>query len=84
LSSETAEQAKHPNLNKERVNVGTELALFYQIFARGGYGYNYDDEDFTVGMGVAILIEGVRLVFDYAWAKKWLPNVHRLSVGVTF
>ena len=67
------------------MNVGTELALFDQIFARGGHGYNYDDEDFTVGMGVAIPIEGVRVVFDYAWAKdKLLPNVYRLSVGVTF
>jgi hypothetical protein len=80
-----AADVTHPNDNKERVNVGTELALFDQIFARGGYRYNYDDEDFTVGMGVAIPIEGVKVVFDYAWAKyKLLPNVHRLSVGVTF
>lgn len=75
----------HPNDNHERVNFGTEVSLFDRFFLRGGYRYNYDDEDLTAGVGVALPIEGANILFDYAWAKyKLLPNVHRLSVGLTF
>lgn len=80
-----AADVTHPNDNHERVNFGTEVAFFDRFFIRVGYRYNYDDEDLTAGGGVALPVEGARIMIDYAWAKyKLLPNVHRLSVGLAF
>lgn len=77
--------AVHPNDNDERINVGTEISFFDRLFLRGGYKYNYDDEDFTLGAGANVPLNDTFFYFDYAYSNyDILPVVHRISVGVTF
>lgn len=77
--------AVHPNDNKERVHVGTEISFFDRISLRGGYKYNYDDEDFTFGAGANLPFAGTVITFDYAYALyDLLPNVQRISIGMEF
>lgn len=81
----TALDAIHPNDNRERVNVGTEFSFFDRLFIRGGYKYNYDDEDFTFGAGANLPVSGTVVYFDYAYSLyDILPSVHRISLGITF
>ncbi|MDZ7289536.1 MAG: PorV/PorQ family protein [candidate division KSB1 bacterium] len=75
----------HPNDNSERINFGTEVAVSNQIFLRGGYRYNYDDEDLTLGFGVALPFAQNQLAFDYAYSRyDLLPNVNRFSLSLAF
>ncbi|MFH1198043.1 MAG: PorV/PorQ family protein [bacterium] len=77
--------AVHPNDNQERVNFGTEFSFFDRIFLRGGYKYNYDDEDFTFGAGVNLPFNGNVINFDYAYSLyDILPSIHRISLSLTF
>jgi hypothetical protein len=80
-----AADAAHPNDNRERINVGTEMTILGQVFLRAGYRFNYDLESATFGAGVVAPLGGSSLRFDYSYALyKLLANVHRLSVGITF
>ena len=80
-----AADAAHPNDNRERINVGTELTILGQVFLRAGYRFNYDLESATFGAGVVAPLGGSSLRFDYSYALyQLLANVHRLSVGITF
>lgn len=77
--------AIHPNDNKERLHLGTEFSFFDRLFLRGGYKYNYDDEDFTFGAGVNYPVSNAGIHFDYAYSMfNILPNVHRISLGLWF
>lgn len=77
--------AVHPNDNNERINFGTEFSFYNSLFLRGGYKYNYDDEDFTFGAGVAIPLQNLSIKFDYAYSVyDILPSIHRISVGLDF
>ncbi len=77
--------AVHPNDNKERVHSGLELSFFDRLFLRGGYKYNYDDEQFTAGTGANIPFAGKIIWFDYAYSiYDLLPSAHRISVGFNF
>ncbi|MBU1099632.1 MAG: PorV/PorQ family protein [Bacteroidetes bacterium] len=85
LKIRSAIDAVHPNDNRERVNFGTEFTFFDRLFLRGGYKYNYDDEDFTFGAGVNLPVAGNVVFFDYAYSLyDILPSVHRISLGMTF
>lgn len=80
-----AVDAVHPNDNSERVHVGTEFAFFDRLFIRGGYKYNYDDEDFTFGAGANLPFSSSVISFDYGYSVyDILPSVHRISLGVSF
>jgi len=80
-----AADVTHPNDNYERVNVGTEVGVFERLFLRAGYRYNYDDEDLTLGIGVALPIGDSKALFDYAYSRyNLLPSIHRFSVGFDF
>lgn len=77
--------AVHPNDNEERINCGTEIGFFDRFFIRGGYKYNYDDEDFAFGAGVNLPVGMNRIGFDYAYSVfDILPSVHRISLSVEF
>jgi hypothetical protein len=80
-----AVDAVHPNDNSERLHFGTEFSFFDRLFLRGGYKYNYDDEDFTFGAGADIPFSGSFINFDYAYSMyDILPGVHRVSVEISF
>ena len=77
--------AIHPNDNRERLHWGTEVSFYDRIYLRGGYRFNYDDEDFTFGAGAAVPFKETRIKFDYAFSVyDFLPDVHRISVGLDF
>jgi hypothetical protein len=85
LSWQVALDVTHPNDNSERINVGTEMTAFNQIFLRGGYRYNYDDEDLALGFGVMLPFQENKLMFDYAYSRyDLLPNVNRFSLSLNF
>jgi len=77
--------AVHPNDNKERLHFGSEISFFDRFFVRGGYRYNYDDENFTAGAGANLPFSGSLIKFDYAFSfYDILPSVHRISLGLSF
>lgn len=77
--------AVHPNDNNERVHVGSEISFFDRVYVRGGYRFNYDDENLTLGAGANLPISRSKIYFDYAFALyDILPSVHRISLGLDF
>lgn len=75
----------HPNDNSERANFGTELSFFDRFYLRGGYKYNYDDEDFTFGAGANVPLGNTAVYFNYSYSLyNILPNVQRISVNLNF
>jgi long-subunit fatty acid transport protein len=75
----------HPNDNAERAHFGTELTFFDRFSLRGGYKFNYDDQDFTFGAGANVPLGGTAVYFDYAYSLyDILPSVHRISVNLSF
>lgn len=75
----------HPNDNAERAHFGTEFSFFDRFFVRGGYKFNYDDQDFTFGAGANVPLGGSAVYFDYAYSLyNILPSVHRISVNLSF
>ncbi len=85
IKVKAALDAVHPNDNQERINFGTEFSFFDRIFLRGGYRYNYDDENLAFGAGANIPFSSTLVSFDYAYSYyDILPSVHRISVGLEF
>ncbi len=77
--------ATHPNDYDERINVGTEIGFVERIFFRGGYRFNYDDENITVGGGFNFQLGNNIVRFDYAYANfELLPDLHRYSLEIDF
>lgn len=77
--------AVHPNDNNERLNFGTEISFFDRLYIRGGYKYNYSDEDFTFGAGASVPFSSTLIKFDYAYSVyDILPSVHRISLDLNF
>lgn len=77
--------AVHPNDNSERINFGTEFSFFDRLYLRGGYKYNYSDEDFTFGAGASVPFASTLIRFDYAYSVyDILPSVHRVSLDINF
>ena len=75
----------HPNDNKERINIGSEISVFDRIFLRGGYKINYDVDKFSFGAGTNLPFSGTLISFDYSYSiYDILPNVQRISLGVRF
>lgn len=80
-----AADVTHPNDNNERINVGAELGIFERLYVRGGYRFEYDQEDLTLGGGIAMPLGGSLVAFDYSYAQySLLPGIHRFSLGLTF
>jgi hypothetical protein len=80
-----AVDAIHPRDYSERINIGAEY-LFMDMFAlRLGYKVNYDEENFTAGVGFKKQVRGSELKVDYAYsAMDLFDAVNRFSVGFSF
>lgn len=62
-----AVDADHPNDGPEHVNLGLEYAVKEMVYFRGGYRHNYDQEMFTMGMGVRLDLQQHGVIkLDYA------------------
>ncbi|NQV49099.1 MAG: PorV/PorQ family protein [Candidatus Marinimicrobia bacterium] len=58
--------ADHPNDGPEHLNFGAEYALRELVYFRGGYRYNYDQEAWTMGVGIHLNGQHGQIKLDYA------------------
>ena len=74
-----------PNDGPEKVNIGMEYFLFHNVYLRGGYRFNYDEERFTFGLGVEYSLADVKIKLDYAYMDVGRFNqVNLLTAGIGF
>ncbi len=77
-------QALHPNDNSEKLNVGGEFSWNNYITLRGGYKFFYDEETYSLGLGVDPQLS-VPVSFDFAYsAYGRLGNISRFTLQLGF
>lgn len=77
--------ATHPNDNSERIHAGAEFSFYDRLYLRGGYKYNYDDEQAALGAGFSFFLGEALLRFDYAYSVFGiLPDIQRISLNMEF
>jgi len=75
--------AVHPNDNKERVQIGTQISAFDRFFVRGGYLYNHDTQNYAFGVGANLVTGNTLIEFAYSYSNyDILPVVHRISLSM--
>ena len=68
-----------------RMTTGGEIALYDIVFLRGGYKFNYDEADYTLGAGLEFSVTGIGINLDYAYANYGLlDKCQRFSVIFVF
>lgn len=96
-------EMSHPNDNRERINLGLEMTYLKIFSVRTGYKLRYrnvlgyDEERWTVGMGIRVPVPGwsdrAAVAFDYAFmdfgllqraADGFMNRPHRMSLAVNF
>ncbi|HEX2787905.1 MAG TPA: PorV/PorQ family protein [Ignavibacteria bacterium] len=81
----TSIQLNSPNDNAENVNFGFEYAYKEFLFLRGGYKFNVDSENFSLGAGVKLPITFAMAHLDYSIANfKELGLAQRISLNLLF
>ena len=84
LELNTAIDALHPIDYTERLHIGTELVYMKMFAFRAGYKFNYDVENFSLGVGVKFDFQGYGGSFDYAYTNaEFFDAVHRISLSFT-
>ena len=79
----TSIQLNSPNDNSENVNVGFEYAYKEMLFLRGGYKFNVDAENFSLGAGLKIPISFAKANLDYSIANyRDLGFAQRFSINL--
>lgn len=74
-------EALHPNDADERINTGLEFAWNETIMLRGGWKFLYDEETFSLGVGLRGAGAGIPVGFDFAFADYGrLGNVLRFTL----
>lgn len=80
-----AVDALHPRDYTERIHIGGEFLFADMVALRAGYKINYDEEDFSLGLGIKYNIGGIGLKVDYAYTNLGIFDaVNRFSVGFSF
>jgi hypothetical protein len=79
-----AAEFRHPSDTSEKINVGAEYALNNMYYLRGGYKIGYDEESFTAGGGVKLMVGGLgQLGIDYCYSDfGYFGGIHQ--AGLTF
>lgn len=69
-----------------RISVGSEFAFRDMVFLRGGYKFNYDESDLTLGGGLKITISpGLYMGINYAYQNFGiLNNTQRFAIIFRF
>jgi hypothetical protein len=81
----TSIQLNSPNDNSENVNLGFEYAYKEMLFLRGGYKFNVDAENFSLGAGLKIPISFAKANLDYSIANyRDLGFAQRFSINLMF
>jgi long-subunit fatty acid transport protein len=75
----------HPRDFNEKVKVGAEYSYLNTLIIRAGYVLNYDERNWTAGLGLRQEISGIPLRVDYAFEPFGvLGNRHFISVGFSY
>ena len=71
----------HPSDANERIHLGMEGVLLNSIFLRAGYKFGYEDENYTLGMGLQFMyaMKKFRLDFSYM-SHAYLENTLRYTL----
>jgi hypothetical protein len=78
-------EAVHPSDAGERVHVGLEGVLLGSVILRGGYKFGYDDEDFTLGVGLRFNYRMNRFDLNFSYMQhEYLDNTLRYTLMVNF
>lgn len=81
----TSIQLNSPNDNSENVSLGAEYAYKEMLFLRGGYKFNVDAENFSVGAGFRVPISFAKTELDYSISNyKDLGFAQRFSINLLF
>lgn len=77
----TSIQLNHPNDNSENLSLGLEYVWNRMFFARGGYKFNVEEQNFSFGAGVNVPVSFANVSVDYAFANfSRLGSAHRFSI----
>jgi len=77
----TSIQLNHPNDNSENLSLGVEYVWNKMFFARGGYKFNVDEQNYSFGAGVNVPISIANVSVDYAFGNfTRLGSTHRFSI----
>ena len=69
----------------ERMHFGLEYVFRGNYFLRGGYKWNYDEENITAGAGINVNVKGVGVQFGYAFTKFGIfGSVNRFTIGLKY
>ena len=77
-------QLNHPVDNAEYIVTGLEYSFMKLFFIRGGYKFNKNEENFTMGVGLFIPLGRFKLRVDYGYANfDHLTDPNRFSLGIS-
>jgi hypothetical protein len=75
----------HTNDFGDRLHVGGEYTFDDFLAVRGGYRFNYDEGNLSVGFGLHQSVSGMDLRIDYSFVKyEFLESPHRFTVTMAF
>ncbi len=74
--------AEHPNDSREHVNAGCEYSFKNIFFLRGGYRFNYDEENITFGAGLKLKLGALGETYINYGVKPFGPfgNINQVSI----
>ncbi len=73
--------AIHTNDYAERLHLGIEYWAFNLLALRGGYRMNYEEGNFSAGIGLNYETSDVRLKVDYSYVVyDFLESPHRITI----
>jgi hypothetical protein len=75
-----------PNDGPDKFNLGAEYFAFSNVYVRGGYRFNYDEESYTLGFGVEYSVsDDLKLKADFAYARLGrFSSVSMFTLGFGF
>jgi hypothetical protein len=75
-----------PNDGPDKFNLGIEYFAMSNIYVRGGYRFNYNEESFTLGFGLEYSVsDDMLLKADYAYARVGrFSSVSMFTLGFGF
>ncbi len=78
-------EAINTNDYSERLHVGAEYGFGDLITLRGGYRMNYEEGNWSFGVGLHPRMSGLEMRVDYAYvAYQYLSAPHRFTVSLAF
>lgn len=77
-------EALHPNDGDERMNAGLEIGWKNMVILRGGYKFFYDEETWSVGLGVNPSTQ-IPVSADFSFADYGrLGNILRFTLNLNY